>query len=189
MQAAPPVVVVRLEEPSPTASPRPSISIAEPGPAAPAPPLPVDSAEQERVSLAEAFAGFNLARVDDLPAPAARGAVDITRIEPAREVPRPPPPPPPPPPPQNPSRQWVQVATGQDIGAFRFDWRRISRAADGLLNSRDAYSAKWGQTNRLVTGPFASAKEAQDFVTSLQEKGVESFRFSSAAGEEVKKLP
>lgn len=171
-----PIVVARLDTPAPA----PSFSIAPPPPVAP----PV----AEQVSLAEAFATFT--RPAATPAVrAAPGAVDITAIEPVREVRRPPPPPPPPPspppPPPHPSRQWVQVATGQDVAAFRFDWRRLVREADGALDGRTPYRARWGQTNRLVTGPFASTREANAFVTRLTEAGIDAFRFTSSAGEEV----
>jgi hypothetical protein len=135
-------------------------------------------------SLAEAFAEFT--RASAPPAPAARpGAVDITAIEVRRERPPPPPAPPPPPPPRHPSRIWVQVGTGQDVAAFRFDWRRMVRTGGTLLNGREPYRARWGQTNRLLVGPFANVREANQFVTDLEEKGIDAFRFTSSAGEEV----
>ncbi|HSG57571.1 MAG TPA: tetratricopeptide repeat protein [Paracoccaceae bacterium] len=169
----------------------PSFSIAEPAalPARTPEPAPEPEPEPEPISLAEAFASFDLPPADP-PVRAAPGAVDITAIVPVREVRRPPPPPPsPPPPPPHPSRHWVQVATGQDVAAFRFDWRRLVREADGALAGRQPYRARWGQTNRLMTGPFASTREANAFVTELSEKGIDAFRFTSAAGEEVLALP
>ena len=137
-------------------------------------------AEGEEIDLAEAFADFSLPAT--APSPAAAGAVDITAIEIPRETREPPTPPP------HPSRQWVQVATGQDTAAFRFDWRRITRNAHGLLDGREAYIARWGQTNRLLTGPFQNAREAQQLVGALGEAGIDAFRFTSAAGEEVTSL-
>ena len=116
-------------------------------------------------------------------------AAGITAIEVPRERPAPPPAPTPPPPPQVPSRQWVQIATGQDTAAFRFDWRRIAGNSDGLLDDRKAFYAPWGQSNRLLTGPFDSARAANDFVASLKAAGVDAFRFASAAGEDVTALP
>ena len=174
-----PVVVAVL------ATPAPSFSIAEPAAqSAPAPLAQAAPVAEVEVSLAEAFSSFRL--TEALPAvQTTSGAVDITAIEPRREVRPPPPPPAPPPPPPHPSRHWVQVATGQDIAAFRFDWRRLVRQADGALANREAYRARWGQTNRLVTGPFASTREAQAFVAQLGEKGIDAFRFTSSAGEEV----
>ncbi len=168
--AAQPVVVASVEEP------RPSIALAQPAQSPPPPQPPV-----EVVDLNEIFADFSLPGASTVAAP---GAVDITRIEPTREERKPEPPPPP----AHPSRQWVQVATGRDVSALAFDWRRIKRAVGGLLDDRAPHVAAWGQTNRLVAGPFASAREAQDAVSSLKEKGVDSFRFTSSAGEEVKPL-
>jgi hypothetical protein len=80
------------------------------------------------------------------------------------------------------------VATGRDLGALAFDWRRIKRTAGELLAKREPFTADWGQTSRLVTGPYASAAEAQKAVSALKEKGVDSFTFTSSAGEEVAPL-
>lgn len=185
-----------------------------PPPAAEAPPsmltiaAPAAETVEQEVSLSEAFAAFTL--VPDAPPPAARGAVDITAIEPPREKPKveePKAPParpkveapkkaeaakkaeaPKPKPPAHPSRFWVQVATGRDLAALAFDWRRIKRTAGDLLAKREPFTADWGQTNRLVTGPYASAAEAQKAVSALKEKGLDSFTFTSAAGEEVAPL-
>ena len=82
----------------------------------------------------------------------------------------------------------MQVATGQDTAAFRFDWRRIKREAGGLLDTREAFQARWGESNRLLTGPFPNAAAANAFVAQLTEKGVDAFRFTSATGEEVRPL-
>jgi len=151
--------------------PEPSISIAAQEP----PPPPQD--------FGQVFSDFSLPNTRSAPA---EGAVDITQITPKREPPKPPPAPPKPPP--VPSRQWVQVATGRDTGALAFDWRRIRREAGGLLDRSNPHVAAWGQTNRLVVGPFASVKEANDMVAKLKEKNVDSFRFTSAQGEDVKRL-
>jgi tetratricopeptide (TPR) repeat protein len=174
------VVVAQLPPAVVEDDPRPSFSIA----ARPAPP-PSDA--PEAISLSEAFADFTLPVARSIPAP---GAVDITAIQPSREVARAEPAarPTPPPPPAHPSRQWVQVATGRDTAALAFDWRRIRRNAAGLLDGHKPHVARWGQTNRLVAGPFASAAEAQEFVGKLKEKQIDSFRFASAQGEEVRAL-
>ena len=135
------------------------------------------------LGLAEAFAEFD-GGVEVVRSPAA-GAVDITDIEPPREKP----PEPEPPKPVHPSRFWVQVATGRDISRLAFDWRRMKREASALLGSRDAYTASWGRTNRLVTGPYGSRKEAMEMVGKLKDADLDSFMFVSKEGEEVRKLP
>jgi tetratricopeptide (TPR) repeat protein len=136
---------------------------------------------QDTVDLAEAFADFTL---EAAPVASMAGAVDITKIQPRRERPQPEAPPPP----VHPARHWVQVATGQDTAAFRFDWRRIKRNSGGLLDDAEAFMASWGQTNRLLTGPYASAREAQEMVSALAAEGVDSFRFSSEEGEEIQSI-
>lgn len=177
---APAVVVAVL--PAPMSEPsRPTAILAAQQPAAVAdlspPPAPRD--------LSQAFAEFSLPPASTVPA---QGAVDITRIEPMRETPRVEPRPAPPPRVLVPSRHWVQVATGRDTAALAFDWRRVKRVANGLLDRSNPHVASWGQTNRLVAGPFASAREANELVTKLKEKQVDAFRFTSAQGEEVKPL-
>ena len=204
--AAQPVVVARAElppagsasqiavaEPPPSEAPRPALSVSAPA-SVPAPMAPsatpasqpvVDPVPDQR-TLADAFAEF--AEVPAVvPAP---NAVDITRIEVRREKPpqKEEPKVEKPKPPAHPSRVWVQVATGRDTGALGFDWRRISREAGALLAKREPHVAKWGQTNRLVTGPFPNAAAAQRAVTELKEKGLDSFTFTSEAGEAVNPL-
>lgn len=91
-------------------------------------------------------------------------------------------------PPAHPARQWVQVATGRDTGALAFDWRRMSSGNAELFKGRQPYVAKWGQTNRLVTGPFPNAGAAQEFVSKLKKAGVNAFTFASSEGESVSVL-
>ena len=175
---APPMVVATL---SPEQGvPQPAIALAQAEPLAAPGPAPA-----EEVDLEVAFADFSLPAGPVV----AEGAVDITRITPRREAPRVEPVrAAPPPKPVIPSRHWVQVATGRDTNALEFDWRRIKREAGGLLDRPAPHVAAWGQTNRLVAGPFASAREADQLVARLKEKKVDSFRFTSAQGEEVKPL-
>ena len=180
-----PVVAVELAQAAelpPAEEARPSFSLTEP--VASGEPAEAAPTTAQQLGLEEAFADFTLESAA-LPTRPSAGAVDITAIEPARPAPEPAPEPAPP---AHPSRHWVQVATGQDTSAFRFDWRRIVRNADGLLDGREAFTAPWGQSNRLVTGPFDSAGAANRFVTELGEKGVDAFRFTSAAGEEVRPI-
>jgi Flp pilus assembly protein TadD len=174
------VVVAQAPPAAVEDDPRPSFSIA-------AESAPPSIEVPEAITLSDAFADFTLPVARSSPAP---GSVDITAIQPTREVARAEPAAraAPPPPPAHPSRQWVQVATGRDTAALAFDWRRIRRNAAGLLDAHKPHVAKWGQTNRLVAGPFASAAEAQEFVGKLKEKQIDSFRFASAQGEEVRPL-
>lgn len=169
--------------------PRPSFSIT---PTKPPPPA----------KLADAFADFKLASGTAAPA---EGAVDITKIEPARE-----------PPkkaedddkaakdakaakdkaakekakkPVNPSRIWVQVASGRDRDALGFDWRRFTRENSKQFSGKKGYVVKWGKSNRLVTGPFSSQKDATSFVSQLKKAQITAFTFTSDEGEAVDPVP
>lgn len=195
VQAAelPPVAAVPVPAVTRVAAPPPVIAVTTPpAPAVPPPPS----------GLAEAFANFTLPAAPNPVAVASNAvAVDITTIQPRREEPPVVPAAAPPPAattraaarpavvrPVIPSRQWVQVATGRDTSALEFDWRRIKRTAGGVLDHAEPHIAAWGQTNRLVAGPFATAREADDMVKKLKDKDVDSFRFTSAQGEDVKAL-
>lgn len=152
-------------------------------------------------SVADAFANFSLQPRSGVPLDS--GGVDLTTFEPPREVeakpepkaePKPAPkaapkPAPKPEPPKHPKRFWVQVATGKDIAALKFDWRRISRkSAEALGKSAKAYVTPWGESTRLLTGPYDSLKAAQEVVSTLKEGGQDSFTFTSADGQEIKPL-
>ncbi|MGB7408477.1 MAG: SPOR domain-containing protein, partial [Pontixanthobacter sp.] len=132
-------------------------------------------------SVAAAFADFELSDKPARNAPS--GGVDIAAIAPPREVATPAATEPPAP--VVPRRYWVQVATGRDRDALAFDWRRISREAGDLLEGKDGFTARWGQTNRLLAGPFDNGRAASAAVNALKENGIDSFPFTSAQGEEV----
>lgn len=169
-----------------TEAPR-SVAPAAPSPAA----LP-------SVSLAEVFADLGKPAVQAVPV---SGAVDITRIEPARPEPKPAPKPEPekpvekakpkpPPPPAHPSRIWVQVGVGRDKSAIAFDWRRYGRQAPALFKGRQPQISDMGRTNRILAGPFETQKAANDFVAELKKAGIEgALPWTSPAGQVVDKLP
>ncbi|MGK2909067.1 MAG: SPOR domain-containing protein [Sphingobium sp.] len=85
---------------------------------------------------------------------------------------------------KNPSRNWVQIGTGQSVSALGFTLRGLRKKHDSLTG-KDAYTASWGRTNRLVVGPFASFTKAKDFEATLKKGGADVFTWQSEAGEEV----
>ncbi|MEL7444977.1 MAG: SPOR domain-containing protein [Pseudomonadota bacterium] len=137
-------------------------------------------------SVADAFADFDLGDTTGVAVTRGEGAVDLAAIEIPREVdvavvsePAAP---------EHPQRIWVQVATGRDRSALRFDWRRLNRQADGLLGDYEPHVVGWGQSNRLLAGPLASNSEARDLVNALSDEGIDTFTYSSPEGTEIQLL-
>lgn len=139
-------------------------------------------ARTEPASVADAFADLGNG---ELPVAAGTGgAVNIAAIDIPREVA----PEPEPAPPAHPRRIWVQLATGRDTDALRFDWRRIQRSAPDLLGKFKPHVTPWGQANRLLAGPVASREAARELINALAEKGVETFSYTSPEGTEIQEL-
>lgn len=166
--------------------------------AAASPPVP---ASPPKPRVADAFADLGA------PLPGARAgaeAVDISRIDVRREVaaqpslvPEPAKPAAKPaekpkkkePPKQlHPSRIWVQVATGKKIPALAFDWKRIAKEGGTPLAKLKPFTARWGETNRLLVGPLDNRDKAQALVRTLKGKDLDSFLFVSDEGEAVQPL-
>ncbi|MBU2340464.1 MAG: SPOR domain-containing protein [Alphaproteobacteria bacterium] len=154
----------------------------------PAPVLAPDRGPLPAGSLEDVFAEFEA--IPAAPPRAVLGAVDVTAIQPPRERAAPPPAPErkPPPPPVHPARHWVQVATGRDRDALKFDWRRISRNAKSLLDGKGPFVTPWVEANRLLAGPYPSAGDAREIVTQLKAMGIDAFTFASPRGQEIETL-
>ena len=83
---------------------------------------------------------------------------------------------------------WVQIAGGADETLLPAEWRRLRGKAPELLGSQTAWTTPVKATNRLLVGPFASARDAQDFVNKLGPKGITALAWTSAAGQAITKL-
>jgi len=137
------------------------------------------------VRVADAFSDLGRPTVSTVPAP---GAVDVRRLAAARpaEAAKPAKPAAP----AQPSRIWVQVATGRDKQALAFDWRKLAREEATVLRGKKPYLAAWGQTNRLLTGPFETEASANAFLAQLRRADVEgAFLWTSPAGQVVDAVP
>jgi Flp pilus assembly protein TadD len=209
----PPPPPVPPPVPTPTPVPQPGFGSLDQGPVkavsgfdlaksalpAPSPPPPLKPAPKPS-SIDEAFA--DLAPPSREIEPQA-GAVDVRRIRPTA------PPPPKEPPatdkaktadkakgkdakpaaPTQPSRIWVQLATGRDKAALGFDWRKLVKDDPAVFKGLKPHVTAWGQANRLLAGPFASAKEANAFLAQLKKAGVSgAFVWTSPAGQVVDAL-
>ena len=203
VSAAPSPVIAALPAPATAPAPTPASTLAsapsaQPAGPAMAPPFPASAAAAvpaapvvaapapppARRSLSDAFADFARPAVDTAPA---AGAVDVRRLAPAKPKPKVEAKPPPP---SHPSRIWVQVATGRDKKALAFDWKRMTQKADAALRGKSPSVSAWGQTNRLLTGPFPSETAANSFIAQLRkEEIVGAFVWNSPAGQVVDALP
>ena len=84
----------------------------------------------------------------------------------------------------NPSRAWVQVATGSNRAGLLFTYGQFRRRAPQLLNSRAAYTGP----NRLLVGPFPTEAAAGSFARQLSASGVPSHSWTSDAGQRIDQL-
>ncbi len=151
-------------------------------------PQPVTSPPPRAASVADAFADLGAGLDDsDLPVAGTNGqAVDLTAIEIPREAA--PQPDPELAEPEHPRRIWVQLATGRDVNALKFDWRRFVRRAPELLSDFEPHVAPWGQANRLLAGPINNRSDARDLVNALASEGLETFSYTSPEGAEIQRL-
>jgi tetratricopeptide (TPR) repeat protein len=84
----------------------------------------------------------------------------------------------------NPSRAWVQVATGSNRAGLLFTYGQFRRRAPQLLNGRAAYAGP----NRLLVGPFPNEAAAGSFARQLSARGVPSHSWTSEAGQRIDQL-
>lgn len=88
-----------------------------------------------------------------------------------------------------PSRIWVQVATGRSKSALAFDWRKMIKEEPDLLGRYKAATSAWGQSNRLLAGPFDSEGAANALIGKLKKAGIGgAFVWTSPAGQVVDPL-
>jgi cell division septation protein DedD len=83
----------------------------------------------------------------------------------------------------------VQISRSRNEAGLASEFRRIKAKAARLFADKVGWTADQGETNRLLVGPFKSDKEAQEFVNQLRKRDVDAFSWTSAAGQEIKKLP
>lgn len=90
--------------------------------------------------------------------------------------------------PKHPRRFWVQVATGADASALRFDYRRFARKNPDLFKSVEGWTSPWGRMTRLVVGPFDSLGSAKKFESDFRKGGGDGFAWISADGTKVTRI-
>jgi len=85
----------------------------------------------------------------------------------------------------NPARIWVQIATGSNPKALAFDYNRFAKRNAALFKGKSGSTAEWGQTRRLLVGPFKDRTAAQDWLADYKKAEGDGFLFNSEAGEAV----
>ena len=90
--------------------------------------------------------------------------------------------------PVHPKRYWVQIATGSNLNALKFDFRRMVKKQPDMFKSQKAWTSPWGNTRRLVIGPFGDFKAAKAFEADYRKDGGDGFAWASADGVEVNEL-
>ncbi|MBB5707263.1 tetratricopeptide repeat protein [Sphingopyxis panaciterrulae] len=88
----------------------------------------------------------------------------------------------------NPARVWVQIATGSNLKALAFDYNRFAKRNAALFKGQSGSTADWGQTRRLLVGPFKDRKSAQAWLADYKKAEGDGFLFDSEVGEIVEPL-
>ncbi len=89
---------------------------------------------------------------------------------------------------KNPERYWVQVATGAYKPDLGKEWSKLQDKYRALLARRNAWTTPLNRTNRLLTGPFRTANEAQAFVNRAAGSGFMISAFTSVTGQPVEPI-
>jgi tetratricopeptide (TPR) repeat protein len=169
-----------------------NFDLANTGPAIGAGPVEVAQADTKRKPLADIIKAISIPeaekKVDVVP-------VDLDSIEPAKKQPavRAEPKEAPkkvePKKENNPKRFWVQLATGSNVEALKYDFRRMKRKNTNLFGEMKGWTSPWGKTRRMVVGPFKDLASAKKFDAAFRKNGGDSFAWVSAKGTKVNKLP
>ncbi|MDP1025639.1 SPOR domain-containing protein [Sphingomonas sp. KR1UV-12] len=89
----------------------------------------------------------------------------------------------------NPSRIWVQVASGANENDLVKAWKAAKAKSPASFAGKSGYTTPLRATNRVLTGPFKTDAEARAFVNTLAKEGVSSYATTSEAGQPVTRLP
>lgn len=87
-----------------------------------------------------------------------------------------------------PSRIWVQVASGANEESLSRAWSRVETKAPAAFKGKTGWSLPDRATNRVLAGPFKTKGETQAFVNTLAKSDVSAFVFTSEAGQKATKL-
>jgi len=86
-------------------------------------------------------------------------------------------------------RIWLQLASGNNMEALADQFRRLKSRNEELLQGISGYVAQEPSKVRLLIGPFKDTDDARIFAEDLEVAEVDAFTWTSAAGQQVRKLP
>ena len=89
---------------------------------------------------------------------------------------------------KNPARHWVQIAGGANKRDLGKEWDKLKGRWPSQLAGRSPWTTHYRFTNRLLIGPFATSKAAQDWVSERKKEGFSTFRVETRAGDEVERV-
>ncbi|KQM88216.1 hypothetical protein ASE67_00130 [Sphingomonas sp. Leaf23] len=133
-----------------------------------------EAAEAKKLAAARAATAKKAAEAKRIADEKKAGAAEVARLAQIKRA--------------DPERHWVQIAGGANVAGLPAAWGVMAAKAPAL-KGRQAWTTPLRATNRLLTGPFKSDAEAQDFVNTLRKSGVQAFAFTSEAGQKVARVP
>jgi len=89
---------------------------------------------------------------------------------------------------KNPARHWVQIAGGANKADLDKEWAKLRAKWSTQLAGRSPWTTHYRFTNRLLIGPFATSKAAQDWVGERKKEGFPTFRVETRAGDPVERV-
>ena len=89
---------------------------------------------------------------------------------------------------EHPKRYWVQIATGSNVSALKYDFRQMKKKNSAIFGDMVGWTSPWGNTRRMVIGPFEDLLSAKKFDAAFRKNGGDSFAWVSSKGTEVNKL-
>jgi Flp pilus assembly protein TadD len=80
---------------------------------------------------------------------------------------------------------WLQLASGPNPDALKGEFRRMKSRHTDLFDGIKGYVARSPDRSRLVVGPFRGASDAQIFADDLDSVGINSFRWTNSANDQI----
>jgi hypothetical protein len=84
-----------------------------------------------------------------------------------------------------PTKIWLQLASGHDAGALSNQFERLKSQNQELFQGITAYVAEGSDRDRLVIGPFRGSSDARIFSEDLHTIGIDAFRWTNSSSDRI----